>query len=599
MKKYFKRVSSLCVLTLLAPSLVMGASLPIIDANGQVREIYIEETELKESKIEDEVDIPAEDFPIFTSDHLPDLPLMPVTTLPVMPDLSAITQPPMAPLPVEDRPIVHQEGQGATITAIRQGSGAQVIVLEADGPITYVDYFSLEDNRLVIDVFNSRTALQNQVGVHGAVESIRIAAHDHATRFVLDLIFMPEYVVNLSEDRTQVSVYFGLNPINIGFNHTPEADYLIIEGTAVAGVESYLQNALIVTIPTAYLLEALVIPEGFGFIDQVYWGSDGAEIQLIVITHESVSFTTLAGEAHVMVRITAPTYQNISLDRGNNLIHLYHSDEVQLTPANFQIYHAYRDLRHVFILDGDYSFHFGSGQLMFFSEHTSTIEILTYQGITYLVVNGPNIAYAELIQTEQGVSIRIFSPREVYDFIVMIDPGHGGSDPGAVHSGYRESDLVLLVSNILYEKLQKNPDIGVFTVRTEDVFVSLVDRAVLANDVADLFVSIHMNAASNAGANGTEVYYLAREDEAMHQISRRYAAEVFQRNLLADIGLADRGVRTANFAVLRHTTMPSVLVEIGFMTNAGDLAVLRNPTMHQRMAESMYRSILELAAIGR
>lgn len=170
---------------------------------------------------------------------------------------------------------------------------------------------------------------------------------------------------------------------------------------------------------------------------------------------------------------------------------------------------------------------------------------------------------------------------------VIIDPGHGGDDPGTIGiGGFQEKDVVLPISLDVAEILRKQ-EIDVIMTRDTDNFISLQGRTDMANDIdADLFVSIHANAInlSRPDVNGLETYYYK---------SGRRLAEVIHWNILNGVEIDNRGIRRARFYVLRHSTMPAVLVEVGFLTGAVDSSRLKDPDHRRRMAEAIARGIVE------
>ena len=171
--------------------------------------------------------------------------------------------------------------------------------------------------------------------------------------------------------------------------------------------------------------------------------------------------------------------------------------------------------------------------------------------------------------------------------LVAIDPGHGGKDPGAIGiGGVQEKNIILPISQQVAQLLQQR-GVQVKLTRASDFFVSLDGRAQIANRAgANLFVSIHANAISlsRPDVNGLETYY--------YQSGQRLA-QTIHRSILRRVNIRDRGVRRARFFVLRKTTMPSVLVEVGFLTGNEDSANLRNPNYRRQMAEAIANGILE------
>jgi len=176
---------------------------------------------------------------------------------------------------------------------------------------------------------------------------------------------------------------------------------------------------------------------------------------------------------------------------------------------------------------------------------------------------------------------------------VVIDAGHGGKDPGCHGKSALEKQVCLSMALKLGEAIKtKYPSINVIYTRDKDVFVELDDRAKIANkSKADLFICIHANSAAEA-AFGTETYVLGlHRTEAQKQIVFLDQSINFASKLQAEfkkIGRSDRGVRQAGFLVLYKTTMPSVLIETGFLTNHEEEKFLNDTTSQRKMANSMF-----------
>ncbi len=173
--------------------------------------------------------------------------------------------------------------------------------------------------------------------------------------------------------------------------------------------------------------------------------------------------------------------------------------------------------------------------------------------------------------------------------VVVIDPGHGGNDTGAIGiGGLREIDVVLPISKQVRDILEQN-GVQVVMTREYDQEVELEPRTQLANRVnADLFISIHANAIdmTRPDVNGIETYYFQSR-------SGQLLAQYIHNSILQTTGAPNRGVREARFYVLRHTSMPAVLVEVGFVTGAQDARKLADPAYRSVMAEAIARGILQ------
>jgi N-acetylmuramoyl-L-alanine amidase len=172
--------------------------------------------------------------------------------------------------------------------------------------------------------------------------------------------------------------------------------------------------------------------------------------------------------------------------------------------------------------------------------------------------------------------------------VVVIDPGHGGQDPGAVGiNGLQEIQVIFPISMRVAELLEEQGVVVVMT-RNDNRTLDLQARVDVAERArADLFVSIHANAISlsRPDVNGIESYYAS-------ETGRRLAATL-QSSMLAATGMNDRGVKQARFYVIRRTSMPATLLEVGFVTGAQDYPRLADPAWRETMAQAIARGILQ------
>ncbi|MEQ8995754.1 MAG: N-acetylmuramoyl-L-alanine amidase [Coleofasciculus sp. B1-GNL1-01] len=170
--------------------------------------------------------------------------------------------------------------------------------------------------------------------------------------------------------------------------------------------------------------------------------------------------------------------------------------------------------------------------------------------------------------------------------VVMLDPGHGGRDPGAVGIGGLQEKNVILPISLQVAQLLEQQGVQTILTRSDDRFISLRGRVQLAEQTnVDLFVSIHANAISlsRPDVNGVETYYYA---------NGRGLAEAIQNSLLQSTGMRNRGVKRGRFYVIRRTSMPSALVEVGFVTGAEDAPRLATPEFRSLIAQAIARGIL-------
>ncbi|KFM95958.1 N-acetylmuramoyl-L-alanine amidase [Paenibacillus macerans] len=172
--------------------------------------------------------------------------------------------------------------------------------------------------------------------------------------------------------------------------------------------------------------------------------------------------------------------------------------------------------------------------------------------------------------------------------IVVIDAGHGGGQPGATSVTKRqEKDFTLAVALKVQALLEQEPGLDLIMTRDSDVTLSLQDRVKIANDAgADVFVSIHGNSIDPpANPSGSETYYTREESIPL--------ANVMHRHLVQATGLADRKVRYSSLHVTRETTMPAVLLEVGYLSNKNDESLMYGEEFQQRVAEGVVAGIKE------
>ncbi|API92263.1 hypothetical protein J32TS6_35240 [Virgibacillus pantothenticus] len=158
---------------------------------------------------------------------------------------------------------------------------------------------------------------------------------------------------------------------------------------------------------------------------------------------------------------------------------------------------------------------------------------------------------------------------------VMIDPGHGGRDPGSVESNVvHEKDLITNTSDAI-KKALRNAGANVIMTRTEDEKVSLEDRRNMSNEESpEAFISVHYNTFTDPSVSGFSTYYFSKEKD--HQL-----AQSINQSLTAAIELRDRGVKENNYFVLNDNDAPSILLELGFMSNPEELATIQSEEYDQ------------------
>ena len=192
---------------------------------------------------------------------------------------------------------------------------------------------------------------------------------------------------------------------------------------------------------------------------------------------------------------------------------------------------------------------------------------------------------------------------DVLNKVVYLDAGHGGYDPGASYFGISEKSLTLAIQSRVKAKLEAE-GYQVVTTRTSDTYVDLTDRSHAANaSESDIFVSIHINASGSSAAQGIETYYYQPYAEYPSRINATYhanptrlsmsdtLANAIQSSLINATGAQNQGVKRQTFAVLRETTAPAVLLELGFLSNPQEAARLNTSAYQETLANAIVAGI--------
>ena len=263
-------------------------------------------------------------------------------------------------------------------------------------------------------------------------------------------------------------------------------------------------------------------------------------------------------------------------------------------------------------------------------DSSATISILL-KSVSEDVFKSENVNSKNFLKSENSGQKEKSAVIENKEFVVVLDPGHGGKDPGAEASGYRESNLMLELAEAVKESLIRNTELKVILTRTEDVFLSLDDRITIATQSgADLFISLHADAVTEGEASGTTLYLLS--ENATDKMSAQLASRHDRSEILRDIDLSgldsqvasvlidmarqetkprteaiasfilkvfeekitelsSQPLRYAAFSVLKSPDIPSILIEAGFMSTSSDLQNLITPKWRIEFADALSEAI--------
>ncbi|GGP16686.1 N-acetylmuramoyl-L-alanine amidase [Oceanobacillus neutriphilus] len=186
-------------------------------------------------------------------------------------------------------------------------------------------------------------------------------------------------------------------------------------------------------------------------------------------------------------------------------------------------------------------------------------------------------AAAESQEEKQEVQAEQSSEAPLAGYHFVIDPGHGGKDPGAIGSEIYEKTLTLISAKRLEQKLHNKGASVTFT-RTDDTYISLGQRAVISNSTdADAFISLHYNSSEDQSARGIETFY----NEAGS------LANSVQTSLMNHVDLIDRGAKQAGFQVLKENKHPAILIELGFISNPDEQKLVQTDSYQENAADGI------------
>ena len=541
----------------------------------------------------------------------PDLPLpAPKSTLPSTP--VSTPAPPSAPSPavvpardVSTREIPFVSAPLTQISSIvfpdAQSPGA--FLVRAASPITGVETILMEDNRLILDIQNAEMNLpQSHFAVNNAqVRQIRASQFEvepvMVTRVVFDLQDGVEFRVDINDDRTAIIVDFGLNTMtDVRFQSDGGSDVVTLSFLNAPVVNVYPvidPNRLIIDAPSTVAAQIWSQAQAGRFVSAIHVEQvhEGLARITMDLTDIAMFATTIDGNT-VTVRLTEPTFRNIRYNAQTQVLQIAKNQAIPMHTDRWMAVDHYHESRYTIILPGDFSGLLGYGLFMLNDDFLRSVLIQNNaNNQTELIISTNRTLTFDVTEDAAYIYIRAINPRERYDRIVVLDPGHGGTDPGAAHNGLREADVVLDITLRTIALLEQEGSVRVYSTRRSDVTMSLRQRVNFANPLADLFISIHNNAAPNTAARGIETYYYPHANDASAGLTNRRVADMIHASLVSTLDANDREVRQRQFYVIRHTTMPAALAEIGFLSNLEDAALLATDNYRQQAAQALAESI--------
>lgn len=297
------------------------------------------------------------------------------------------------------------------------------------------------------------------------------------------------------------------------------------------------------------------------------------------------------------IQLLEPQFENISYDNTTDTPTIIIDKQDQsnsITIKNITYVDNYLKKEFKITLPGDYTSYFGTNKMQV---NDSVIENISFSlngdKNTEIIIKSTSVREFRIAETTEGLAIKAYKPRELYKNVIVVDAGHGGKDPGASVTDLKEKDVNLSVVLELKKLLDTMENTKVYYTRIADEYPTLEDRVVLANDVeADVFISLHCNSFS-AAYRGTETLYLPGSTAT--GLSSGKLARIIQTAFTANTQLEDYKLKERdNLYVLKYTKMPSIILEMGYLTNAYDKSFLGDKTYHDELAKGVYLGIVEV-----
>ena len=508
---------------------------------------------------------------------------------------------------VKDEPKAPESGQTTTgtLTGIQMPSAKdadQTFTIQADGPMGRYEKTFVDDQKIVLDFYGAKSSLPGEITKTNSdiVTGIRTATHenngDSFTRVVFDLSGKKKYEVTQSADKKNITISFGKTTVDkISAVHSQNKDIITIGGTGSFGASVAMTadpQKIVVTIPNCQsnLSDKINTDELQYVLDGKVDTSKGNTVELVLAVEDLVQYSYREENQNLILEIYPTTLKNMRYDKNANVLYLDKKDKIDTGSVKFEDHYldGYFDVT----LPGDYESDYGYGTYDVKGTVVENIEVSTKGVNTTFRFKQNRISAYEVTDEGDSYAIRVKNPKEVYDKVLLLDAGHGGKDPGTSGNGMQEKNLNLTIAQKIAQKLQGS-GIKVYMTRDSDVYPENSTRAKTANDIADLMVSIHMNSGPET-ANGTETLYQVHANDNGARLTSKQLAEILQGKVVSATGNTNRGAKLwTDVLILNRTTVPSVIVEVIFITNTGDALKISNPAYQDQVAQAIADGIQE------
>lgn len=494
--------------------------------------------------------------------------------------------------------------QSITLNQVKVPTGesaGQVFTIRANGKITDYEELLLDDSKIVLDFYGAKSGLPSKITATNSaiVSAVRTAQHttdDGAvyTRVVFDLNGKKGYDVSLSSDKTQLIVTFDKVTVEeISAKHKNEADVIEIEGNGTLGANVFTlsnPNRIVVDIPNVESKLASTLD-----VSKLKYVSVGrmsmfteTTLRLVFEVGDLTEYSYTESGNGGKLEIHRSTLTNMVYDAKESVLYL--EKETAFKTGSVKLDDHYLDGYFDVILPENLEDVYGYGTYDIGDDVIEKIEVSSKGSQTTLRFYQNRISCYSITERKDRYVISIKNPQQVYKKVVLLDAGHGGSDPGASGNGITEKNMNLTIMQKVAKELNGS-GIKVYVTRDSDVYPSNSSRAEIANEIADAMVSIHMNSGS-ATANGTEVLYKNHSNDTGNALTSQKLAELIQSSIIEATGNTNRGTKLrTDLLILNSTKVPTVIVETVFISNLGDALKISQTAYQDTIAEAIADAI--------
>lgn len=487
----------------------------------------------------------------------------------------------------------------------------QAFRIISDETISWFEEVSTDDDtKIVIDIHKATNKLSSEYTTTNSdyVSAIRIGNHDDdgvaRTRVVFDLVDAEKpYEIYKSYDGKEIIVSFDkidLEDMMAEYSDDTDSDVVTITSngkTFASTVYMSDPSRIVVTISNVGNgVEKSLDPTYLKYIENISIAKlDNYTSEAVIKIVSGCVFNVVDEMGKLTISITESALDNIVFNEENISLEL--NGKIPINIDEVEIFDNYNlDYTEIQFKD-NYISDYGDGIIQVDNELTESIEIKQNDIGTIIRFNQNYYSGYVIQETSSGYEILIRKPKDAYDKVIMIDAGHGGQDGGTTGNGLIEKELNLsLVLKI--EKYLEDSGIHVYQTRSDDSYPALSWRSPTATDIAHIMLSVHHNAATSSTANGTETFYMVNDNETNpteNQLTSKLLAETIQSAVVKTLGTTNRGVKSnPAYIILNKSEIPTVLAEIGFLTNYGDALKVSSEANQELIAKNIADGIIDL-----